>query len=169
MLGLFTAQRRGDVMRIGRQHFRDGVLTMRQQKTGALLSIPVHAELQAIIDATPIGHLTLLTTGTGKSYNANDFTEQFRRWCDAAALPPHCVFHGLRKAACRRLAEAGCSVHEIAAISGHKTLKEVERYTKAADQARLARAAMERFGSESVKTEPVEVSKPLDQLPKRAG
>src|SRR5262249_12573378 len=60
----------------------------------------------------------------------------------------HCVFHGLRKAACTRLADAGCTAHQIAAISGHKTLKEVERYTKGADQARLARAAMERIGNE---------------------
>jgi hypothetical protein len=50
----------------------------------------------------------------------------------------------LRKAACRRLAEAGCTRHEIAAISGHRTLKEVERYTRAVDQARLARQAMKR-------------------------
>ena len=59
-LGLYTAQRRGDVVRIGRQHIRDGVLTVRQQKTGTTLAIPVHAELAQIIDATPIGHLTLL-------------------------------------------------------------------------------------------------------------
>ena len=51
---------------------------------------------------------------------------------------------GLRKAACRRLAEAGCSANEIAAISGHATLKEVARYTKAVDQARMARNAMAR-------------------------
>jgi integrase len=67
---------------------------------------------------------------------------QFRSWCDAAGLPPACSFHGLRKAALTRLADAGCTAHQIAAISGHKTLKEVERYTKAADQARLAREAM---------------------------
>ena len=50
--------------------------------------------------------------------------------------------HGLRKAACRRLAEAGCSANEIMAISGHATLKELVRYTRAADQARLARNAL---------------------------
>jgi integrase len=61
-----------------------------------------------------------------------------------AGLRPECSFHGLRKAACRRLAEAGCSANEIAAISGHATLKEVERYTRAADQARMARNAMVR-------------------------
>jgi integrase len=168
-LGLYTAQRRGDVVRIGRQHIRDGVLTVRQQKTGAMLAIPVHSELAAIIAATSIGHLTLLITRTGKSYGANDFSEVFRSWCDAAGLPQHCVFHGLRKAALTRLADAGCTAHEIAAISGHKTLSEVQRYTKAADQARLARAAMERIGNESVKPEPGEVSKPLEPLAKTAG
>src|SRR5262249_42483659 len=52
--------------------------------------------------------------------------------------------HGLRKAGCRRLAELGCSANQIAAWSGHATLREIERYTKAADQARMARAAMAR-------------------------
>ena len=168
-LGLFTAQRRGDVVRIGRQHIRDGVLTVRQQKTGATLAIPVHPDLAAIIAATPLGHLTLLTTSTGKSYGANDFTDQFRAWCDAAEVPQHCVFHGLRKAALTHLADAGCTVHEIAAISGHKTLAEVERYTKAADQARLARAAMERIANESVKPEPAGVSMSLSRLEKKLG
>jgi integrase len=143
-LGLYTAQRRGDVIRMGRQHIRNGELAVRQSKTNAALVIPVLPELAAIIDATPTGHLTFLVTKTGKSYGANDFSEQFRRWCDDAELPQHCVFHGLRKATLTRLADAGCTAHEIAAISGHATLKEVERYTKAADQTRLARAAMER-------------------------
>jgi integrase len=167
-LGLYTAQRRGDVIRMGRQHIKEGVLTVRQQKTGAVLAIPVHPDLQAIIDATSIGHLALLTTKSGKSYAGNDFSEQFRVWCNAAGLPQRCVFHGLRKAALTRLADAGCSVHEIAAISGHKTLKEVERYTKAADQARLARNAMKRIGDRSVKPDPAPVSKPLKPLPKKS-
>jgi integrase len=168
-LGLYTAQRRSDAIRIGRQHIRDGVLTVRQQKTGATLAIPVHRELAAIIEATPAGHFTLLMNRAGKSYKGDDFTDQFRKWCKAAGLPQHCVFHGLRKAALTRLADLGCSVHEIAAISGHKSLREVERYTKAADQAKLARAAMERFGTESVKPEPTEVSKSLNSFPKKAG
>jgi integrase len=145
-LGLFTGQRRGDVIRIGRQHIRDGVLTVRPEKTknttAVTLVIPVHPELQAIIEATPIGHMTLLTTRNGKSYSPNGFTDQFGEWCDAAGLPQACVFHGLRKAAARRLAEAGCTPHQIAAITGHASLKEVERYTKAVDQARLAREAL---------------------------
>jgi integrase len=141
---LYTAQRRSDVIRMGRQHIKDGVLTVKQQKTGVTLAIPVHAHLRAVLDATPSEHLTFLVTATGKPYGGNAFSEQFRKWCDAAGLPTRCKPHGLRKAACRRLAEAGCSANEIMAISGHATLKELVRYTKAADQARLARNAMAR-------------------------
>jgi len=143
-LGLYTAQRRGDVIRMGRQHIKDRVFSVTQEKTGARLAIPVHPELQAILDATSSGQLTFLTTKNGKSHGADSFSDHFRAWCDAAGLPQRCTFHGLRKAALTRLADAGCSAHEIAAISGHKSLKEVERYTAAADQARLARNAMTR-------------------------
>lgn len=141
---LYTAQRVSDVVRIGPQHIRDGILHVRQEKTWAVLDVPVHPDLRAVIDATPGEHLTFLTIGkTGKPYQSNSLSHQFRIWCDAAALP-QCSAHGLRKAACRRLAEAGCSVNEIAAISGHATLNEVQRYTKAADRARMARSAMAR-------------------------
>jgi integrase len=139
---LYTAQRRSDVVKMGRQHIRDGVLTVKQQKTRVTLAIPVHAELRAVLDATPSEHLTFLVTATGKPYGGNAFSEQFRNWCDAAGLLPRCKPHGLRKAACRRLAEAGCSANEIMAISGHATMKELVRYTRAADQARLARNAL---------------------------
>jgi integrase len=139
---LYTGQRRCDVIRMGRQHIRDGVLTVKQQKTGVTLAIPVHPHLQAVLDATPNTALTFLLTATGKPYGGNAFSAQFRNWCDAAGLPQRCKPHGLRKAACRRLAEAGCSANEIMAISGHATMKELVRYTKAADQARLARNAM---------------------------
>jgi len=92
--------------------------------------------------ATASEHLTFLVTATGKPYGPNHFSETFREWCNAAELPKRCTAHGLRKAACRRLAEAGCSANEIASISGHASLDEVARYTKAADQARLARNAL---------------------------
>ena len=167
-LGLYTAQRRGDVVRMGRQHIRNGELMVRQSKTGTPLVIPVLPELAAIIDSTPTGHLTLMVTKTGKSYSANDFSEQFRKWCDDAGLPPECSFHGLRKAALTRLADANKTIHQIAAVSGHKTLKEIERYTKAADQRRLAREALlgEQNGRNGVEPERSRVSKPLKVLRK---
>jgi integrase len=139
---LYTAQRRGDVVRLGRQHMRDGVIALRQEKTGAVLEIPVHPTLAAILAATATDHLTFLTTATGAPFSSAGFGNVFRQWCTEAGLPALCSSHGLRKAACRRLAEAGCSEHEIAAISGHESLSEVRRYTKAASQARMARSAM---------------------------
>jgi integrase len=138
---LGTAQRRGDVIRLGRQHVRDGVLHVRQNKTGATLAIPVSADLGEALAAATSEHLTFLTTARGEPFTAAGFGNWFRETCDEAGLHGFTAY-GLRKAACRRLAEAGCSEKQIAAISGHLSLSEVQRYTKGADQARLARDAM---------------------------
>jgi hypothetical protein len=53
-------------------------------------------------------------------------------------LPAHCRLHGLKKGGMRRLAEAGGTAHELMAISGHKTLSEVQRYTEDANRKKLA-------------------------------
>jgi integrase len=142
-LALYTGSRRSDIVRMGRQHVRGGMVQVRQQKTGKFLAIPIHPELEKIIDATPAEHLTFLTTAFGQPFTAAGLGNRFRKWVDEAGLPPECALHGLRKAAMRRLAEAGCSANVIAAISGHKTLRMVEHYTRAADQERMARAGME--------------------------
>lgn len=140
-LMLFTGQRRSDAVKMGRQHVTDRTILVGQQKTSAKLRIPLHPELKAIIDATPIENMTFLTTAYGKPFSAAGFGNWFRDRCDEAGLK-HCSAHGLRKAAARRLAEAGCSNQQIKAITGHKTDKEVSRYTAAADQNRLAHEAM---------------------------
>jgi len=140
---LYTAQRRADVVQFGRQHLRDGMLHVRQSKTGKPLAIPLHPELRTVLDATPSQNLTFVVTHAGKPFHADAFTHWFKRKCEAAGLPARASVHGLRKAACRRLAEAGCSASVIAAISGHATLREVSRYTAAAEQARLAQQGIE--------------------------
>lgn len=140
---LFPACRRGDAIRLGRQNVRGNTLSYRQEKTGRQLAIPIHPQLAAAIAAAPREHLTFLVTPQGAPYAPNGFSKAMRRWCDEAGLP-QCSAHGLRKAQARRLAEAGCSAHEIAAITGHRTLSEVQRYADAADQAQLAEAAISR-------------------------
>ncbi len=139
---LWTLQRRGDVVRMGRQHIRqteDGpVLDVKQNKTGAKLAIPVLPELQGVLDATRSDHLTFLITGFNKPFAVAGFTNWFREACNAAGVPQGTSAHGLRKAGCRRFAELGFTVHEIAAWSGHADLRELAKYTKAVDQARLA-------------------------------
>src|SRR5262249_29420683 len=84
---LYTAQRRSDIVRMGRQHIRDGALHVRQQKTGATLVIPLHSELRAILDAIPPTNLTFLTTSEGKPFTAPGFTNWFRDCCNDAHLP----------------------------------------------------------------------------------
>jgi integrase len=125
---------------MGPQHVRDGLLHVTQQKTGAGLEIPVLPEVQAALDATPCGHLTFLTTKSGKPFTAAGFGDWFRDRCNEAGLQGFSA-HGLRHTACARLANAGATGHEIAAWSGHRTLREVSRYTRSADQRVLARAA----------------------------
>jgi integrase len=138
------------VIRMGAQHIRNGALHVRQEKTRAELVIPVHPDLAAVIAAAPRDHLTFVTTRQGGPFQGSAFSRWFREQCDKAGLP-HCSAHGLRKAAARRLAEAGCTAHEIGAITGHASLTELVRYTRAADQKRLAEAAMTKTRTSSGK------------------
>jgi integrase len=143
---LYTGQRRSDVIRMGRQHVRDATIDVVQGKTGTRLALPLHPALKDALAACPSTQLTFLVTKTGVPFVAAGFTNWFRLSCKAADLPKRCSPHGLRKAAARRLAEAGCSANEIASVTGHRTLSEVSRYTRAADQGRLAETAMQAIG-----------------------
>jgi len=90
----------------------------------------------------PSDELTFILTEHGRPFGSGKkFSSRMLQWSRDAGLNG-CPLHGLRKACCRRLAEAGCSVNQIAAISGHKSLSEVERYTRAADQVALADEAI---------------------------
>lgn len=141
---LYTGQRRSDVISMGWQHVDGATLRVRQQKTRVALILPIVKRLKVSLDQAPHDNLTFLLTAHGKPFTAAGFGNWFRGIVGEAGLPAHCAAHGLRKAACRRLAEDNCSPHEIMAISGHKTLKEVERYTRAVNQVRLAATAMAR-------------------------
>ena len=145
---LYTGQRRSDVVRMGRQHVRDGALTIIQQKTGQEVTVPVHPLLATAIAAVPRDNLAFLTTAQGKPFSPAGFTNWFRDMVrEVKGLPSEGLSaHGLRKAICRRLAEAGCTPHEIMAISGHKSLQEVTRYTAKASRVRMAQTAMAAIG-----------------------
>lgn len=141
---LYTGQRRSDVVTMGRQHVRDGMLHVTQKKGGGkvMLALPLHPELKRTLDALPKDNLTFIMTAYGRPMTEAGFTQWFGKCVVKAGLPPDLSPHGLRKAAARRLAEAGASPHQIAAITGHASLKEVERYTLSASQPILAKAAM---------------------------
>jgi integrase len=138
---LYTAQRKADAIKMGWQHIGDGCIHLRQEKTDKPLAIPIHESLQVILNVTPKTNMMILVTEAGRPFTPGGFGNMMRKWCNAAGLP-QCTAHGLRKAAARRLAEAGASANEIAAVTGHASLRETARYTLAADQRRLAEAAL---------------------------
>lgn len=142
---LYTGQRVGDVTRMSRADVSDGLIHVVQQKTGAELWVPIHPELQRAMKALPAKGLTLVGDANGRPLKRAALSALMRSAIREAELPSRCVSHGLRKASMRRLAEADGTANQIASISGHKTLKEVERYTKAADQKKLARAAIDKL------------------------
>lgn len=141
-LAVYTGQRREDLIGMTWGALQGGMIRVMQGKTGAELDIPVHPDLRAVLDAWPRRHVTILATEDGRGTSVAGFGNFMADAIGAAGLPDRCVLHGLRKAATRRLAEAGCSAHEIMAITGHKTLAEVQRYASAAAQKTLAESAM---------------------------
>ncbi|WP_395698727.1 tyrosine-type recombinase/integrase [Methylocella sp.] len=108
-LMLFTGQRRSDVHRMSWEDDRIRAIRVVQQKTGERLAIAVHSELRKILDDAPREHKTILATAYGAPFTVAGFSQFMREAITAAGLPLECQPHGLRKAAGRRLAEAGCS------------------------------------------------------------
>jgi enterobacteria phage integrase len=141
---LYTGQRGSDVHRMTWTDIVRGTIRVAQQKTAAKLTIPIHDTLKRILAIANCDQNTILVTAYGQPFSVKGFGNMVSTAIHEAGLPDRCKPHGLRKAAARRLAEAGCSASEIAAITGHKTLAEVERYTRAADQVRLAQRAIQK-------------------------
>jgi len=140
-LALYTAQRRSDLRLMGPQHIKDGRISLRQIKTGKAMAVPIHPRLAASIAATKTGHLAFLVTEYGVPFAENGFGMWFMKKCRAAGIVGY-PMHGLRKAAARRMAEAGLTNQQIKAITGHTTDSEVARYTREAEQVLLADRAM---------------------------
>jgi site-specific recombinase XerD len=146
---LFTGQRVGDVAAMLRADLLSGAIPVRQEKTGAVLSLPVHPNLMRSVQACAVDGPAPLNTN-GRPMTKRSIAAIVARAARSAGLPRDCKTHGLRKAALTRLAQHGASTHEIRAVGGHKSLREVARYTEAVDQSRLARSAMERLPSEQI-------------------
>jgi integrase len=101
---------------MGRQHVRAGKIRVVQSKTGTPLWIPLHPELAAEVALAPKDQLTFLQTQYGKPFSPAGFGNWFGEKAQDAGCPEGCTAHGLRKAGSRRLAEAGCTPHQIMAI-----------------------------------------------------
>jgi integrase len=99
--------------------------------------------LRAAIEAMPKSdNLLFVAKADGSAMTPNWLSKCFADWATEAGLPAHCRLHGLKKGGMRRLAEARRTTHELMAVSGHRSLSEVQRYTEAANRKRLADAAL---------------------------
>jgi len=148
VLGLHTGQRRSDLIAMTWQAYDGATIRLRQAKTGAVLILPVHPELRAELEAWKAerASVQILTSPRAGAWASGEhLSHEMTKDLQRIGLPARLNVHGLRKAATRRLAEAGCSFHEIASITGHRSLSMVQHYTSSADQQRLAGAAVARL------------------------
>lgn len=145
---LFTGLRRSDVILAGRQHFRNGTLSIRTRKTGATVHLPIFAELSSAISTAATGDLTFLTNREGNPFpNPQAFGTWFIKQVRAAGLTPGLSAHGLRKAGATIAADNGATIHELMAMYGWTKMAQAEVYTREADKRRLARGAAERIAN----------------------
>jgi enterobacteria phage integrase len=166
-LHLYTGQRRSDVIKMTWADIgRDGI-AVTQLKTGHKLIVPVHPELQTVLAATPRRNFSILTTAHGGAFSIRHYAQWFRAAIRLAGLPLECSPHGLRKTAGRRLAEAGCPAKEIMAVLGHRTMAEAERYTRDADQLKLASAAIIRLTGRKSNEFPQTEKNRVGKIPKK--
>jgi integrase len=143
-----TGAARADVVRLGKQHIRDGVLSFRRHKTGVLVEIPVLAGLQTILgEMVPTNQLTFLLTDYGQPFSDAGFGNWFRERCNEAGVPVGYSAHGIRKYAATEHANLGATSHELMAWFGWLTIREAERYTRNAERRRLAIGMGQRLGS----------------------
>jgi integrase len=145
----YTGLRRGDAVRLGRQHVQKIIVTgddgspreieafaLTLEKTGERVTIPIAPALAEIIAATPSKGLTYLETAYGRPQTKAGFGNWFRSACDAAKVPG--TAHGLRKALATRAAERGATELELAAMFGWRGIGTSSIYTRAARQGQLA-------------------------------
>ena len=152
MLFVEFGQRISDVHRLGPPMMKDGALTFTQHKNRnrkpVTLTLPVSERLRAVLEALPEGRRTFLVNEHGKPFASTAvFGNRFRDWCREAGLQGRSA-HGLRKHFAATLAEHGASDREIMSMTGHRTSKEVDRYTRSASQKRLAAAARQKLSRE---------------------
>lgn len=134
----WTAQRIGDIAGMGPANLAGDTLRFRQQKTKTDMVIPITPQLAEAMRYCPPRGDTFLGYGSAAS-----LSNAFRRWRKASGVSTDYVAHGLRVTRLTHLANDGATAHEIMAWSGHQSLAEAQRYTRQADQERLARKSMQ--------------------------
>jgi integrase len=138
---LYTGLRRGDIVQIGRQHVRNGIIRYRATKNGEEIVLPVLPVLRVTIDAGPTGDLSFLSTKRNTPWKKESFGTWFREACIEAKVPGRA--HGLRKAGATFAAENGASDQQLMAIFGWTNPEQAAVYTRTANRAKMAAMSVE--------------------------
>lgn len=143
---LYTGLRRGDAVRIGRQHVKDGIATLRTEKSqGAVtVTLPILPVLARTLAAGPTADLAFICGANRKPLCKASFGNMFRVACNTAGIVGKSA-HGVRKAGATRAADNGATVHELEAIFGWSGGGMAALYTKAADRKRASTRAMSKM------------------------
>jgi integrase len=145
---LYTGLRRGDAVRFGRQHVREGVGTLKTEKSGftVTVTLPILPVLARTLEAGPCGDLTFIAGERGQPLTKESFGNLFRDACSAAGVPGSA--HGVRKIAATRAANRGATVAQLEAIFGWSGGMMASHYTRSADRYRLALEAMHKLAND---------------------
>jgi len=158
---LEAVSRRCEVVHLGPQHVKDGWIKIERAKGSRDVNIPLTPELAAAIEAMPKAQMVYAVTSFGKPWSIDGLGNEFAKWATAAGLPKNCRMHGLKKSGLCRLAAAEASTHELQAVSGHRTLAQLQVYTEQADQKRMAESAIKkRIKNDGLQTLPPAACKP---------
>jgi integrase len=165
---LYTGLRRGDAVRFGRQHVKDGVGTIKTEKSSFTIAVtlPILPVLAQTLVASPCGDLTFIAGENGKPLTKESFGNLFREACRAAGVPGSA--HGVRKIAATRAANNGATVAQLEAIFGWVGGTMASLYTRSADRRRLSLEAIGKLvndGRTSMDA-PLHPVRPLERKPK---
>ena len=162
---LYTGLRRGDAVRFGRQHVRDGIGALKTEKSGFTIpvTLPILPVLAETLAAGPCGDLTFIAGERGQPLAKASFGNLFRDACREAGVPGSA--HGVRKIAATRAANRGATVAQLEAIFGWTGGNMASLYTRSADRQRLAIEAMHKLGN----AERTSIPAPFDPVRAAAG
>jgi len=136
VLALHTGQREGDLLKLPWLAYNGRTISLRQgksrrgkKKRGRKIVIPCSNDLRRMLDGTVSISPFILTTKTGRRFSKRHFSKEWNRAMVKAGLesvafpdmdePVKLHFHDLRGTTVTMLAEAGCTLPEIVAITGH--------------------------------------------------
>lgn len=131
-----TGLRRGDAVMLGKQHVRNGIATIKTEKTDTEVTIPISPELAEILAIGPTGDLHFICNALGKPFTKASFGNAFAEACRKADIKKSA--HGVRKYKATTAAYKGATEPELDAMFGWTGGRMAAHYTREASRRRLA-------------------------------